>query len=88
MQLPHGLRVLHRGLGGPGPRLDVAALLKLKHEASISDDGTGGKALQNTLNCLPIKEYLVNTKKYFKIYKYLQNSSLGICTREKYATLH
>ena len=65
VQLPHGLRVLHRGLGGPGTSLDVAALLKLKHEASISDDGTGGQALQNTLDCLPIKEYLVNTIKYF-----------------------
>ena len=48
VQLPHGLRVLHRGLGGPGPSLDVAALLKLEDKSPISNNGTGRETIKNT----------------------------------------
>ena len=48
VQLPHGLRVLHRGLGGPGPSLDVAALLKLEDKSPISNNWSGSETLQNT----------------------------------------
>ena len=52
VELSDGIRMLHRGLGGPGPGLDVASLLQLEHEASISDDRAGGESLENSLNSL------------------------------------
>ena len=50
MELSDGVRMLHRGLGGPGPGLDVASLLQLEHEASISDDRAGSQTLKNVLH--------------------------------------
>ena len=41
VELLDGLGVLHRGLGGPGPGLDVASLLQLENEASISNNRAG-----------------------------------------------
>ena len=49
VELLDGLRVLHCGLGGPGPRLDVASLLKLEYEPSISDNRPGSQTLKNVL---------------------------------------
>ena len=49
MKLLDSLRVLHRGLGGPGPGLDVASLLQLEHEPAISDDWAGCETLENSL---------------------------------------
>ena len=50
VKLLDSLRVLHRGLGGPGPGLDVASLLQLKHKTAISYDWASGQALKNSLH--------------------------------------
>ena len=50
VQLLDGLGLLHGGLGGPGPGLDVASLLQLKHKTAISYDWASGQALKNSLH--------------------------------------
>ena len=50
VELLDGLWVLDCGLGGPGPGLDVASLLQLEYEASISDDRAGSQTLKNVLH--------------------------------------
>ena len=49
VELLDSLRVFHRGLGGPGPGLDVASLLQLKYKASISNNRASSETLKNVL---------------------------------------